>query len=224
MEAARNYNQWLFSLVSPYLGKKVIEVGPGLGTMTQQILSLPGTEKYLGIEPNLDCFEVLMNRYGGTSGFMCLNTSIEAFNIDELKGENFDTVVSVNVLEHIQNDVEMVKAITRVLGPGGKIVFLIPAIPWAFGDIDKAVGHYRRYSVKMVHNLFKLANIKVEKVHFANFPGLLGWLYNTKVSIKHQQDDQQIGLFDKLVPFIRKVENIVLPPIGLSIVAVGRIQ
>ncbi len=91
-----------------------------------------------------------------------------------------------------------------------------------FGNVDKNLGHFRRYNKEPLENLLKEVGFKIEKIHYSNFLGIFGWFVTSKLRKKERLSYWQILLFDKLIPFIEKVEKKSIPHIGLSIVAIGR--
>jgi len=129
----------------------------------------------------------------------------------------------MNVLEHIQNDQAAVADFVSRLKPDGSLIILVPAVPSVFGRIDERLGHYRRYSKAGLHSLLTQSGLMVEKLRFFNFVGLLGWWWNTKVAKREKQSDTQILFFDRfLVPWLSAIEKLLAPPIGQSLLAVGR--
>jgi hypothetical protein len=127
----------------------------------------------------------------------------------------------MNVLEHIENDVSVLKTFEEILSTGGKVVLLVPAMPVAFGPIDRAVGHYRRYTASTMKKALAETNLKLQTIYYTNFLGFWGWLFNAKVRRSVRQNEGQIQLFDSLVPILSKLEKIIHPLIGLSLITVA---
>ena len=102
-------------------------------------------------------------------------------------------------------------------------MLLIPAGPWLFGEIDKRLGHYRRYSKKTVRVLMDKTNFDLVKLRYFNFVGLWGWWWNARVAKKLTQSDGQIRLFDNcIVPWLSRFESVIPPPMGQSLLVVAR--
>jgi SAM-dependent methyltransferase len=129
----------------------------------------------------------------------------------------------MNVLEHIKDDEAAVRAFSRLLRPGGALVLLVPAAPWLYGEIDKRLGHYRRYSKPSARALMEKAGLRVVALRYFNFIGLWAWWWNARVTRQLTQSDLQICLFDNLiVPWQARLESILPPPLGQSLLVVAR--
>ena len=144
--------------------------------------------------------------------------------VKTVKNKNLDTIIGINVLEHIKDDVVALKHLSLLLNPGGKIILFVPAFPLLFGDWDEMIGHFRRYTkMKLEQKLKASGFIPIESFYF-NSLGFLGWGLN-KLLRKTPQNDVvklQAQIFDKyLVPPLSKLENIFRPPIGQSLFMFG---
>jgi phospholipid N-methyltransferase len=220
MELAENYNYWLFSLLKPFLGDRILEIGPGIGNLTKHFIK---SAEYLeGIEPNLVCADLLMDSFQGNQKFSLQRIKVEDCEVNLLKTKKINTIVCVNVLEHINNDHETLVKLMDILTDNGKLLLLVPAISWAYGPIDASVGHFRRYSLKKLKETMEKAGFDVVFSQYSNFLGLIGWVINSKITKAVKQNDFQIRMFDNLVPILSRLEKIIIPPLGLSIIAVGR--
>jgi SAM-dependent methyltransferase len=220
MQLAPRYIAWLYRLMEPYLGARVMEIGCGIGAITEKILA--SADSVVGIEPNEACRRELEARLGANPRFQCLATTIEACALDELAAQRVDTIVLVNVLEHIEDDVVVMRRLAAFAQPGARVVVVVPAGPGAYGTIDRAVGHFRRYSRSSLSTLFADAGLTPEHLRYSNLVGLLGWMYNSRVSRRGEQSDSQIRVFDRLVPILAAVERVVPPLLGMSLVGVAR--
>jgi SAM-dependent methyltransferase len=221
MKLARRYQQWVYSLLEPYIGSRVFEVGSGIGTMTQPLLER--AELVFGIEPNEACNGALLAAVGTHPRFVFRPWHIEACEIDLLLKQAFDTVVCVNVLEHIEDDVHALKLFGSVVAArAGCVLLLVPAVPAAYGPLDAALGHHRRYTRRGLTDVIERAGLTPRVVRYSNFIGLLGWYYNAKISRIAKHSDTQIQMFDTLVaPWASHLERIIHPPVGLSLIAVA---
>jgi SAM-dependent methyltransferase len=136
--------------------------------------------------------------------------------------ERFDSVVLMNVLEHIEDDLAVLVALKRRLDANGKLVVLVPAGPWAFGRTDERLGHFRRYSKPYSRRLVRAAGLGVEFIRYYNFVGIWGWWWNARMGRIQGQSDAQIRLFDQcIVPVISRIERFIRPPVGQSILVIS---
>ncbi|MGD0338046.1 MAG: methyltransferase domain-containing protein [Bacteroidota bacterium] len=221
MAKAVRYRQWLYDLLHPFLGTQILEVGGGIGNYT--LMFVGNAESVVSIEPNAYCFDRLSEATKDDPKIQILKTDLEHLHFSLLDSKEFDTVVSINVLEHIADDMKAVEKMKSYLLPGGRLVLIVPAVPAAFGGIDRKVGHYRRYSRKMIRELFRKAGMESEIIRYFNFAGLLGWFWNAKIWPRNTQSERQIMIFDTyLVPLISRLEYVVPAPVGQSLLAVAR--
>jgi len=220
MKSAKNYSKWLFELVKSHVGKRVLEIGPGVGNITHQVIGQ--VDLLVGVEPNQYCADVLHQSLIADPRFVLINSSVENSDFTALKGYKFDTVLCINVLEHIEDDVATLQLFERLLEPGGKVILLVPACPQAYGPIDKAVGHFRRYSKLSLMKSLERTTFETEAFYYSNLLGLLGWLFNAKIRKSTSQSDGQIKVFDKVVPLVSFLEKELGCPAGLSLISVSR--
>ena len=141
-----------------------------------------------------------------------------------LVSERFDTVACVNVLEHIEDDVNALRLFADIVGPSnGNVLVFVPAVQAAYGPLDAELGHHRRYLKGSLSKAFTTAGLDLVLLKYTNPIGLLGWMYNSWIAKSTAHSSQQIRLFESLVaPWARPLERVVPLPIGLSLVAVGR--
>lgn len=216
MKAAEKYNNWIFSKVQPWLGDYILEAGAGIGTFTARL-----KEKALtvyAIDNNPHCCDVLRQKCPDVSVIQMDVSNCE--DMMEFKGCNIDTIVCLNVLEHINDDDKTLKIFHDILIPTGVLILQVPALRVLYGSIDKELGHKRRYSLNELRKKIKSAGFSVGDIHYMNSPAVYGWFTN-KLLGRKSQSISQIKVYDKLVPFIRFTEDFSRPNIGLSIFAVG---
>jgi SAM-dependent methyltransferase len=141
--------------------------------------------------------------------------------LEGVEGLRGDTVVCMNVLEHIEHDRDAVGRIGALLQPGGRTILLVPACPALYCAIDQHLGHYRRYSLAQVRSLLEHAGFAVEHSRYVNMLGAVGWFVNGRALRRNLLPSRQMRFFDRLVPLL-SLERFLGPPFGLSVLAVGR--
>jgi SAM-dependent methyltransferase len=220
MEGAPNYNSWLGRKFSPHLGKRVLEVGAGIGTITRQIEQ--GRELVVALE--MDPFYVtkLKNLFARRPHVLPLQSGVEQADWDALRVHNLDTILLSNVLEHIADDAQAIGHFKRALVPGGKLVLLVPAIPQLFGTIDEAVGHYRRYTPTMLRRALESQGFTVEHLEWMNMVGIPGWLVNGRLLKRRAVPAVQLAMYDQLAPLLARAEAQFKLPVGMSLLCVAR--
>ena len=224
MSEAVRYQRHVFGLVRPQLGTQVLEVGCGIGTMSRQILETNQALRLVCIEPNANCARRASEELNGQPRVAIRKVHLEECVRTDLQAERFDTIVCVNVLEHIADDVQALTLFREVVAStNGKVLIFVPAVQRIYGPHDAALGHHRRYSRRSLTAAFTAAGLVTESIRYTNPIGLLGWMYNLYVSGNTEHTSGQVRLFDRLVaPWALPLERVVTPPIGLSLFAVGR--
>lgn len=140
---------------------------------------------------------------------------------EELRALNLDSIFSTNMLEHLKDDVTVIREMSAVVRPGGRVVNFVPAFRYLYGDNDRVIGHYRRYEPAELRAKMAAAGLIVEKVFTFNQAGVFAWLTTSKILRRTNASGGQYASFDKLVPLFRIWEKIVPLPIGLSLIGVG---
>jgi 2-polyprenyl-3-methyl-5-hydroxy-6-metoxy-1,4-benzoquinol methylase len=220
VQEARRYSEHIFNLFRRHVGKRVLEVGCGIGTMSQRLLGIADT--VVALEPNPYCAVRTREVLGTHPRFTMHECTIEACDGRELEAQRFDTVYCSNVLEHIEDDVAALRTFKDVIVPGGKVLIFVPAVPAAYGPLDAELGHFRRYTKDALGRAFMAAGLELQLLRYTNPIGLVGWMFNAHVTKSRTHSPAQMRLFDALVaPWALPLETLITPPIGLSLVAVG---
>ena len=225
MTPAKNYFVWQCRLVTRELGRRVVEIGCGIGNFTGMLLD---GRAVIAVDAEPLCVEQLKVRYASAANLEVLNFDWAAAGWEQrlrprLAAFRPDSCVCLNVLEHIDDDREALLRMAAILQPGGVIVLLVPAFPALYGRIDKQLGHYRRYTRKTVRQLADAASLHVKSAHYMNAIGFFGWWVNAHVLKREAQSAGQIGIFDRyIVPFSSRLEGLIPPPFGQSLLVVLR--
>ena len=159
MQEARRYSDHVFGMVRGFVGSRVLEVGSGIGTMTRRLVDV--ADVVVGIEPNRNCATRLHEVMGTHPRFTLRHCHFEECNAAELASHRFDSVLLVNVLEHIADDVSALKAFERIVVPGGRVIVFVPALQMAYGPLDAELGHHRRYSKRSLRAAFAAAPLSL---------------------------------------------------------------
>jgi SAM-dependent methyltransferase len=220
MDGAPRYNAWLGRKLRAHLGKRVLEVGAGIGTITRQIES--GRELLLALEVDAFYVEKLKNLFAQKPHVKPLLSGVETADWDELLPYRIDSVVLSNVLEHIEDDAAAVANFRRVLEPGGRLLVLVPALPQLFGSIDEAVGHFRRYTPRTLRAVLEGQGFQVEHIEWLNLLGIPGWFANGRIFKRRAVPPLQLALYDRVSPLLASLEDRFPIPVGMSLLAVAR--
>ena len=214
------YNRWLWERISAFVGKRVLEVGSGTGNMTRYMV---GKERVIAsdLEPfYLETLRRTFERYRQI-GVESLPLPLAADVLGRLRGEKLDTVVCLNVLEHIEKDDDALRSMYEVLVPGGRLVLLVPAHQILFGTLDRKLHHFRRYTKEPLVEQVKKAGFEVETSMYLNRIGTLGWFVSGRILRSDVIPTSQLRVFKMLLPFLRADED-GKAGFGLSVVVIGR--
>ncbi|MGH9142815.1 MAG: class I SAM-dependent methyltransferase [Vicinamibacterales bacterium] len=222
MSEAKRYQAHVFELLRPHIGSSVLEVGCGIGTTSLRLAEI--AERLVCIEPNLNCVSRARAALDGNPRITLRICHLEECDRGELIQQRFDTIVCVNVLEHIEDDIRALSLFRELVAPtGGRVLIFVPAVQAAYGPLDAALGHHRRYSKRTLHAAFADAGMDLMALRYTNPIGLLGWMYNARISGATEHTSRQVRLFEQFVaPWALPLDRLAPPPIGLSLFAVGR--
>lgn len=218
MSQARNYNAWIYSNIKPYLGERILEVGCGIGNMTESFL---GQEKVVGIDIFDDHLSLIKLRFSGRSNFEAFNYDICDDRVVELKKYQFDTIICINVLEHIEDESKALRNMYQLLREKGRLILLVPAFAGLYGTIDKANHHFRRYSKLQLKERLKKCGFAAERTFYMNVLGICVWILHGKILKKAVHPKRQISWLDKFVFLGVALEKVIKLPFGLSLICLG---
>jgi SAM-dependent methyltransferase len=216
-ESAANYLSWVAELCSAHLGRRVLEVGAGLGAMTSRYQQ--GRE-VVANDVSPSCVQALRERFAGYLNVRVEDRDLRTMELDD----RFDSVLMVNVLEHIADDVGALQGLSRLLVPGGNVVIYVPALNGLYGPLDKKVGHYRRYSVWRLREVFIEAGLAPVEVRWVNLLAIPAWAAFGRGDIDdRERSSSMLSLWDRTaVPVGRVIEEHIRVPIGLNVLGVAR--
>lgn len=215
LKGADAYTQWVFGELAPYLGSSILEVGCGIGNFTALLGATGADVVALDIDPD---FAAAAEAATAAQD----NVHVECADVTEARWrERFDTVVMLDVVEHIADDEALLRELGRALVPGGRVIVKVPAMPSIHGTLDEAVGHYRRYTRRSLDDVLARAGFTGVRAWHFNMAAVPGWWLNGKVLRRTVPPVGQLNLFNALVPLLRGIERVVRPGFGLSLMAVG---
>ena len=217
MEFAKRYFEWQFTMAAKHLGSRVLEIGCGLGNFTQHLLD---REFVVGIDIEPRCIEGRNRRFAGRPNLIGIGMDVLSPEFPDLRRYEPTSIACLNVLEHVHDDALALTHMHAVLPAGGTVVLIVPAFEGLYGPIDKLLGHYRRYSKRSLRETAEGAGLQVKVLRYINSIGFFGWWFNARILKKTEQSEAQIKVFDRLVPWLSRVEARMEPPLGQSIFAV----
>lgn len=216
LATAVNHRKWFVQLAVPYLGDDPIEIGSGLGDYALEWA--PQFKRFTATEADPDRLVRLKERMAEHP-----SVDVRQMLLPCEEEANYSAVVSYNVLEHIEDHVGALRSMARLVRPGGAVILIVPAFMFAMSPIDIATGHVRRYTKKTMRAALLGAGLEIEKIHYANALGLLGYYMATSVFKLTPKEGGMVSVYDKIVlPATKAAESVVRPPFGQSVFAVAR--
>lgn len=218
MAEAPRYNRWMFDRLRRWVGRRVLEIGAGIGNMSaffadRERVVLTDTEDYY--------LTRLRERFAGKPQLTVAALRLPAV-APPLKAERLDTVVCLNVLEHIEDDRASLAAMHDLLEPGGRLVLLVPSLRVLYGTLDEALGHFRRYTPKELSTKLGDAGFRVRHLEYFNLAGVPGWWFTGRVLRRRIIPTGALRWYEALVPLFR-LESLLPWRIGQSLIAIGEV-
>ena len=221
---ARNFNRWLFETIAPFCKGHVLEVGSGIGNISHFFLE----NDFSTILSDLrtEYCEALSQRFknhhslNGIKQVDLIHPEFDTLYADLLG--YFDTIVALNVIEHIENASLAIANCSKLLKAQGHFIILVPAYQFLYNLFDEELGHYVRYNSRSLKKLLKGGPYEIIHQQYFNAVGIAGWMMNGMLFRKRLIPKKQLNIFDKMVPLIKFVDKITFNGIGLSIIAVAR--
>jgi SAM-dependent methyltransferase len=218
MSRATRYFAWQARIAKQHLGRRVIETGCGTGNFARHLVD---RELVVSLDVVEECVERARTRFAAHPNMQFHYLDVQDPEFLSLKALRPDSIVCVNVLEHVRDDRLALEHMQQVLVPGGRAVFLLPAFASLYGPIDRNLGHFRRYSKGPWRKLAESTGFRVAHLRYFNFLGFFGWWANSRIFHREAQSESQIEIFDRFaVPVMSRVESWIEPPVGQSIYTV----
>lgn len=217
LERARRFNLWMGDTLRPFVGDRVLEIGAGIGNLTSQFIP---RELYVASDINPTYLHYLRSYSFGKPYLrvMELDASQPA-HFRGLEGQ-FDTVLLLNVLEHLPDPATALRNVWSALEPGGRAIVLVPHHPGLYGSLDEALEHRLRYTAAGLERALREAGLRVETLFDFNRVSVPGWWLNGRALHRKTFSRVQIKVLEAIMPLVRRVDR-VWPWRGLSIVAIG---
>jgi SAM-dependent methyltransferase len=220
---ANAFNRWLFEKISRYLRGQILEIGSGIGNISAFLLKEQDNVFLSDLRP--EYCRLLQKKFGHNphlQGVNELDLSLKDFNSNypDLL-EKFDTVIALNVIEHITDDILAIRNAKSLLRNNGKLIILVPAGQWLYNSIDRELGHHKRYSKSGLNNLLDSAGLFVSDCRYFNAAAILGWWFSGNILREEIISPAKLNFFNRMIPFFRIADWFVAPFTGISVISVG---
>lgn len=214
-------NAWMYGHFADRVRGRVLEVGSGIGNLSRLLVRHASHAVLTDVDDAH--LEVLRRDLGDHERVTVLPFDLAQDPSDGVLAQApYDAVLAVNVIEHVEDDASAVARLASLLRPDGHLLAYVPACPWAFGTLDEALGHYRRYTPRSFGALLEGAGLALDGApRYVNLLGLPGWWLNGRLLRRRRLDAAQVAVFERLVPVLG-LERFWSPPVGLGVVAIAR--
>lgn len=219
MSEAVGFNRWMFEQYAAYVnGKRIWEIGSGVGNMSGFILN---AELAFLTEYDDGYRKRLTQRYGNLPNVKISPVDLNQLDVPFFKSFGFDTIISTNVIEHIEDDYKAVRGITETMKQDTHLVTLVPAHPILYGNLDKKIGHFRRYTKKSLTQLLEGCGHQLIELKYFNRISAIGWFIKFKVFGRSDISKNDVETVEKILPIL-KMEKYFPLPFGQSLIAVSK--
>ncbi len=217
LQHARNYRNALVREFQPYLRSRILEVGAGVGHMTEVLLKVPSVSEVVAIEPE--------RRYHDRLRQILPAASVRGGSARDVHEDRWNAIVCVNVLEHIEDDTGELAAFCGLLRKDqGHLCLFVPARQEIYAPIDRDFGHFRRYAKPALREKLQDAGFEIVRLNYFNLIGYFLWWLNFKLLKTRRFDRSKVIVFDRFIfPVVHAVEsNLMYPPLGQSLLVVAK--
>ena len=218
LNRVQKFNAWMADVIKPFVGGKVLEIGAGIGNISLHLM--PRT-RYAATDINPHYLRYLASLAHGRPYLEVQELNLEDRQGFEKLSGAFDTVICLNVLEHVPDETVALTNMFSALQPGGRAIILVPRGKWLYSSLDRVLGHVKRYDRAELSALIGRAGFEVEEIQTFNRIGVPGWVLNGKVLRRKTFSRIQLKLLNTFLPLVRRLDFL-FPWSGLSLVAVGR--
>lgn len=223
MDFAVNYHRWILELIRPFLGEHLVEVGAGTGAFSELLLETEPKTLSL-VEPSTMVEGLRKNvSQRNTATQIQIYHNIFAEIAARLKNEQSpDSIIYINVLEHIEDDRAELKTVRETLRRNGRVFIFVPALPLLFSEFDRRIGHFRRYRKSEIEEKCRAADLRIVVSRYFDLAGIVPWLVKYRLMKSTTMESGAVQMYDKfVVPAAKPLESFLSPPIGKNLLIVA---
>ena len=221
----KRFNNWMYNEILPGLKGDILEVGSGIGTFSEKIIRDLPLSRITLTDISLPYVKKLEERFSKSNNNNSKN-NISTCKLDlnckadfeQIGYEKFDSIVAINVLEHVEDDIFALQQLHKMLKKEGMLIILVPCHKFLYNIIDTNVGHFRRYEKKDLESKIRKARFTIERMFYFNMLGIIGWYINGNLAKSPKINGNASKLLDKMVPLLKYAEKMTGKKIGLSLV------
>jgi SAM-dependent methyltransferase len=211
------YRRYQRELIAPHCGRSVLEVGAGLGEFAAEFT---GLDRLIVTDADPGAVSLLAQRFHDRPE---VEAQQLALGTEFSLAEPVESVIAINVLEHIEDDAAALAALAKLVVPGGSIVLWVPGYQQLYGEFDRQVGHFRRYTPATISDAVLRAGLQVEVAKPVNLLGGIAWWAAVRRGGSTAPNPKLVAIYDRVVvPVTRAVERGMRVPFGQTVLCVAR--
>jgi len=221
-----NYHQWILETFDSSVKGRVLELGAGTGNFSSSWLN--SAQEAVLIEPARNLFALLAARFASIPHVQPVCGYLEELcedpaHRDLFYSHSFDAAILVNVLEHIEHDLQTLRLLKRLLRPDGHLLLFVPALSWLYGSLDAEVDHVCRYSRSGLRRTVRRAGFHIKHLRYFDLPGVMPWFFAARVCRVRRFNERMARVYDSLVvPMASFAEKLFRPPLGKNLICVAQ--
>ena len=217
LQDARRFNKWMADTLREHVGDRVLEIGAGIGTLTSQFIP---RDLYVATDINAHYLHYLRS-YAVGKPYLHV-ARVDAGRPEDFAslGHSFDTVLMINVLEHVPDEAIALENVRNALVPGGRAVILVPQNPKLYNSLDEALEHRERYTAEGLRTSLERAGFRVERLLDFNRTSVPAWFVNGGLLKRRTFSRIQLKGLELMMPAVRRLDRMI-PWHGLSVVGIG---
>lgn len=216
----RRYRDWILGEFAPYLRGNAVEIGAGIGSYSREILRSVASLDL--VEPSVTGASHLANAFAAEARVTLVPSTAEHW-VAAAGTDSYDSAVMINVLEHIDDDRQMLGELRRVIRPSGHLLLFVPALMQLYSPLDQLLGHHRRYHLPDLREKVEAAGFVIQIARYFDILGTLPWLVVNRILGATSFSSGLAALYDGIgVPLTSTFERIVSPPFGKNILLIAQ--
>lgn len=224
LSKAHHFNDWMYQSILPFCQSPIMEIGSGLGNISQFFLQ--DNSEILLTDLRSEYCQLLEKRFKSQPSLLGVD-KIDLVHADfdrhyQKHLGKFNTVYALNVVEHIENDLKALENCYKLLQKDGNLIILVPAYNSLFCDLDRKLGHFRRYTKKSLSNIFEKAGFQISHRQYFNFAAVGGWFLYGKLLRYQILPEKPIQAYNRLVPIFKVLDRAIFNKMGNSVIIVGK--
>jgi len=222
IRSADNYYNWIFSEIRPFLGSRILECGAGIGSITSKFLNCR-FDKLIATDYDaiyIPFLEEICSHYPSAMAMILDLDNLTKDQLNFISSSQINTIVMINVLEHIKNDQDCIRKLCSAMDAGSRIILFCPAFNLLYSKLDESYGHYRRYDENSLKLMVQGTDLDVSFTRYYNIAGFFAWILLHKILRITDLNEHSVYFFNKLIPLLRGFESMFNPSFGLSVLSV----